>query len=154
MGDVGEIVLFGEGNMLGYYKDDVATKSAFIDGWLKTGDLARIDEDGYIWIVDRKKDVIFSGGVNIYPKEIEDRMLSYEGIFEVAVIGVPHPEWGETVKAVYAAKTETDEDELKAYLEEHLAKYKIPRIFERVEALPRNASGKILKQSLKGQEVR
>ncbi|MGE7695818.1 class I adenylate-forming enzyme family protein [Lysinibacillus sp. NPDC094177] len=154
VGEVGEIVLLGEGNMLGYYKDDVATKAAFIDGWLKTGDLARVDEDGYIWIVDRKKDVIFSGGVNIYPKEIEDRILSYEGIFEVAVIGVPHPEWGETVKAVYAAKTEIDEDRLKAYLEEHLAKYKIPRIFERVEALPRNASGKILKQTLKGQEVR
>ncbi|MFT9817414.1 class I adenylate-forming enzyme family protein [Lysinibacillus sp. NPDC056185] len=154
VGEVGEIVIFGEGNMLGYYKDDMATKAAFIDGWLKTGDLARLDEDGYIWIVDRKKDVILSGGVNIYPKEIEDSMLSYEGIFEVAVIGVPHPEWGETVKAVYAAKTEIEEDELKAYLEEHLAKYKIPRIFERVEALPRNASGKILKQSLKGQEVR
>lgn len=154
VGDVGEIVIFGEGNMLGYYKDDTATKAAFIDGWLKTGDLARLDEDGYIWIVDRKKDVIFSGGVNVYPKEIEDSMLSYEGIFEVAVIGVPHPEWGETVKAVYAAKTEIDEDELKTYLEEHLAKYKVPRIFERVKALPRNASGKILKQSLKGQEVR
>lgn len=154
VGDVGEIVIFGEGNMLGYYKDDTATKAAFIDGWLKTGDLARLDEDGYIWIVDRKKDVIFSGGVNVYPKEIEDSMLSYEGIFEVAVIGVPHPEWGETVKAVYAAKTTIDEDELKTYLEEQLAKYKVPRIFERVEALPRNASGKILKQSLKGQEVR
>ncbi|MFC9540970.1 class I adenylate-forming enzyme family protein [Lysinibacillus sp. NPDC056959] len=154
VGEVGEIVLFGESNMLGYYKDDIATKAAFIDGWLKTGDLARLDEDGYIWIVDRKKDVVFSGGVNIYPKEIEDRMLSYEGIFEVAVIGVPHPEWGETVKAVYAAKTEIDENELKAYLEEHLAKYKIPRMFERVEALPRNASGKILKQTLKGQEVK
>ncbi|MFJ8517896.1 class I adenylate-forming enzyme family protein [Lysinibacillus xylanilyticus] len=154
VGDVGEIVIFGEGNMLGYYKDDTATKAAFIDSWLKTGDLARLDEDGYIWIVDRKKDVIFSGGVNVYPKEIEDSMLSYEGIFEVAVIGVPHPEWGETVKAVYAAKTEIDEDELKTYLEEHLAKYKVPRIFERVKALPRNASGKILKQSLKGQEVR
>ncbi|MGE7927788.1 class I adenylate-forming enzyme family protein [Lysinibacillus xylanilyticus] len=154
VGDVGEIVIFGEGNMLGYYKDDTATKAAFIDGWLKTGDLARLDEDGYIWIVDRKKDVIFSGGVNVYPKEIEDSMLSYGGIFEVAVVGVPHPEWGETVKAVYASKTELDEDELKTYLEEHLAKYKVPRIFERVEALPRNASGKILKQSLKGQEVR
>ena len=154
VGEVGEIVLFGESNMLGYYKDDVATKAAFIDGWLKTGDLARLDEDGYIWIVDRKKDVILSGGVNIYPKEIEDCMLSYEGIFEVAVIGVPHPEWGETVKAVYAAKTDIDENRLKVYLEEHLAKYKIPRIFEHVEALPRNASGKILKQTLKGQEVR
>lgn len=154
VGEVGEIVLFGEGNMLGYYKDEVATNEAFIDGWLKTGDLARKDEDGFIWIVDRKKDVIISGGVNIYPKEIEDCLLSFEGIFEAAVIGVPHPQWGETVKAVYSAKQDIDEEALKAYLEEHLAKFKIPRIFEKVEALPRNASGKILKQSLKGQEVR
>jgi len=152
--EVGEIVLFGEGNMMGYYRDEVATKAAFIDGWLKTGDLARKDENGFVWIVDRKKDVIISGGVNIYPKEIEDLLLSYEGIFEVAVIGVPHPQWGETVKAVYATKAEIDENELKMFLEEHLAKYKIPRLFERVEALPRNASGKILKQSLKEQEVR
>lgn len=98
--------------------------------------------------------MIISGGVNIYPKEIEDLLLSYDGIFEVAVIGVPHPQWGETVKAVYATKIEIDENTLKAYLEEHLAKYKIPRLFERVEALPRNASGKILKQSLKEQGVR
>lgn len=154
VGEVGEIVLFGEGNMLGYYKDEIATKAAYIDGWLKTGDLARMDEDGFIWIVDRKKDVIISGGVNIYPKEIEDCLLSFEGIFEVAVIGIPHPQWGETVKAVYATKQDIDEDALKAYLEERLAKYKLPRIFEKVEALPRNASGKILKQSLKGQEVR
>lgn len=154
VGEVGEIVLLGEGNMLGYYKDEVATNEAFIDGWLKTGDLARKDEDGFIWIVDRKKDVIISGGVNIYPKEIEDCLLSFEGIFEVAVIGVPHPQWGETVKAVYSAKQDIHEEALKAYLEEHLAKFKIPRIFEKVEALPRNASGKILKQNLKGQEVR
>lgn len=153
VGEIGEIALFGEGNMLGYYKDEMATNAAFINGWLKTGDLARMDEDGFIWIVDRKKDVIISGGVNIYPKEIEDCLLSYEGIFEVAVIGVPHPQWGETVKAVYAAKHDIDEKALKAYLEKHLAKYKVPRIFEKVEALPRNASGKILKQSLKGQEV-
>ncbi|MGE7942998.1 class I adenylate-forming enzyme family protein [Lysinibacillus xylanilyticus] len=154
VGEVGEIVLFGEGNMLGYYKDDTATKAAFIDGWLKTGDLARLDEDGYIWIVDRKKDVIFSGGVNVYPKEIEDSMLSYDGIFEVAVIGVPHPQWGETVKAFYASKKAIAENDLINYLEERLAKYKIPRLFEHMEALPRNAAGKILKQSLKGQEVR
>ncbi|KPN97758.1 class I adenylate-forming enzyme family protein [Lysinibacillus sp. ZYM-1] len=153
-GEVGEIVLLGEGNMLGYYRDEMATNAAFIDGWLKTGDLARKDEDGFIWIVDRKKDVIISGGVNIYPKEIEDCILSFEGIFEVAVIGVPHPQWGETVKAVYSAKQDIDEDALKDYLEGQLAKYKIPRIFEKMEALPRNASGKILKQSLKGQEVR
>jgi len=153
-GEVGEIVLFGEGNMLGYYRDEASTNAAFIDGWLKTGDLARKDEDGFIWIVDRKKDVIISGGVNIYPKEIEDCLLSFEGIFEAAVVGVPHPQWGETVKAVYSAKQDIDEEALKDYLEGQLAKYKIPRIFEKVEALPRNASGKILKQSLKGQEVR
>ncbi|WP_342558660.1 long-chain-fatty-acid--CoA ligase [Metasolibacillus sp. FSL K6-0083] len=148
-GEIGEIVLYGEGNMLGYYKDEAATKATFVNGWLKSGDLATVDEDGYIWIVDRKKDVIISGGVNIYPKEVEDCLLSYEDIFEVAVIGIPHPQWGETVKAVYAAKTEIDEEALKAYLEKHLAKYKIPRIYERVETLPRNASGKILKQTLK-----
>ncbi|MFS8631740.1 MAG: long-chain fatty acid--CoA ligase, partial [Bacillales bacterium] len=116
-------------------------------------DLARKDEDGFIWIVDRKKDVIISGGVNIYPKEIEDRILQFGGIHEVAVIGVPHPEWGETVKAVFAAKTPIDVEALKAYLSEHLAKYKVPRLYEQVEALPRNASGKILKQQLKVQAI-
>ena len=151
--EIGEVVLYGEGNMVGYYRDEEATKAAFINGWIRTGDLARFDEDGFIWIVDRKKDVIISGGVNIYPKEIEDRMLQFNDIFEVAVIGVPHEEWGETVKAVYAAKTPVDEQKLKEYLTEHLAKYKIPRLYEQVEALPRNASGKILKQQLKQQVV-
>ncbi|RKJ24372.1 long-chain fatty acid--CoA ligase, partial [Butyricicoccus sp. 1XD8-22] len=102
VGEVGEVVLYGEGNMVGYYRDEEATQAAFLEGWVKTGDLARYDEEGYIWIVDRKKDVIISGGVNIYPKEIEDRILQFEGIVEVAVVGVPHEEWGETVKAIYA----------------------------------------------------
>ena len=148
-GEVGEIVLFGEGNMLRYYKNEEATKEAFIGKWLKTGDLAKFDEDGYIWIVDRKKDLIISGGVNIYPKEIEETILRYPGIREVAVVGVPHPEWGETVKAVFAAANPVDSGELKAFLQEHLAKYKVPRLYEQVEALPRNASGKILKQPLR-----
>ncbi|WP_432357181.1 class I adenylate-forming enzyme family protein [Sporosarcina sp. UB5] len=148
-GEVGEIVLFGEGNMLGYYKNEEATKEAFIGEWLKTGDLAKFDEDGYIWIVDRKKDLIISGGVNIYPKEIEETILTYPGIREVAVVGVPHPEWGETVKAVFAAANPVDSEELKAFLHEHLAKYKVPRLYEQVNALPRNASGKILKQPLR-----
>lgn len=147
--EIGEIVLLGEGNMLGYYKNEEATKEAFIGEWLKTGDLAKFDEDGYIWIVDRKKDLIISGGVNIYPKEIEETILSFPGIREVAVVGVPHPEWGETVKAVFAATNPVDSGELKAFLIEHLAKYKVPRLYEQVEALPRNASGKILKQPLR-----
>ncbi|QTD40962.1 class I adenylate-forming enzyme family protein [Sporosarcina sp. Te-1] len=148
-GEVGEIVLYGEGNMLGYYKNKEATEAAFLNGWLKTGDLAKFDEDGYIWIVDRKKDLIISGGVNIYPKEIEETILAYPGVKEVAVIGVPHPEWGETVKAVFAAGSPIDPDELKKFLHARLASFKIPRLYEQVEALPRNASGKILKQPLR-----
>lgn len=147
--EIGEIILYGEGNMVGYYRNEEATKATYYNGWIRTGDLAYFDEDGYIWIVDRKKDIIISGGVTIYPKEIEERILQFDGIFEVAVIGEPHPEWGETVKAVYAAKSEIDEEELQEYLSQHLAKFKVPRIYERVEALPRNASGKILKHALK-----
>lgn len=148
-GEIGEIVLLGEGNMLGYYKNDEETKKAFIGEWLKTGDLAKFDEDGFIWIVDRKKDLIISGGVNVYPKEIEETILRFPGIREVAVVGVPHPEWGETVKAVFAAAEPVDVNEMKAFLTEHLAKFKVPRLYEQVDALPRNASGKILKQPLR-----
>ncbi|WP_456277233.1 class I adenylate-forming enzyme family protein [Bacillus sp. AK128] len=148
-GEVGEIVLLGEGNMLTYYKNEEATKETFLGEWLKTGDLARMDEDGYIWVVDRKKDLIISGGVNIYPKEVEEAILQYEGVTEVAVIGVPHPEWGETVKAIFAAKEQVPDADLKLFLEKKLAKFKVPRLYEQVDALPRNASGKILKQLLR-----
>lgn len=99
--------------------------------------------------MDRKKDVIIAGGLNIYPKEIEETILQFEGIHEVAVVGVPHPEWGETVKAVFAADAPVDTDQLKVFLESRLAKFKVPRVFEQVEALPRNSSGKILKQPLR-----
>lgn len=149
VGEVGEIILYGEGNMVGYYNNPEATKAAMLDGWVRSGDLAMFDNDGYIWIVDRKKDVIISGGVNIYPKEIEDCITQFDNIIEVAVIGVPHPQWGETVKAVFAAKERIAVDELQAYLEQHLATYKVPKLYEQVEALPRNASGKILKQTIK-----
>ncbi|GKV66128.1 MULTISPECIES: class I adenylate-forming enzyme family protein [unclassified Sporosarcina] len=148
-GEVGEIVLLGEGNMLGYYKNEEATKEAYYGGWLRTGDLALEDEDGFYWIVGRKKDVIVSGGVNIYPQEIEELIVQFPGVTEVAVVGVPHTEWGETVKAVFAASGEIDAGNLQAYLKENLASFKIPRIYEQVEALPRNASGKILKQPLR-----
>lgn len=149
-GEIGEIVLYGEGNMQGYLKNEEATAAAFVDGWLKTGDLARMDEEGYLWIVDRKKDVIISGGITIYPKEIEEILLHFNGIAEVAVIGIPHPEWGETVKAVFSGPKDIDIEKLRAYLSENLASYKVPRIFEQIASLPRNASGKILKQQLKG----
>lgn len=148
-GQVGEILLRGEGNMLGYYKNEEATKATFTGDWLKTGDLAKFDEDGFIWIVDRKKDLIISGGTNIYPKEIEEVLVSHPDISEVAVIGVPHAEWGETVKAYFAASRELDAEEIRAFASEQLASFKVPKLFEQVEALPRNASGKILKQPLR-----
>ncbi|RLQ86587.1 long-chain-fatty-acid--CoA ligase [Planomicrobium sp. Y74] len=152
-GEVGEILLLGEGNMLGYYKNDEATKAAFTGDWLKTGDLAKFDEDGFIWIIDRKKDLIISGGVNIYPKEIEEVLLSHPDIHETAVIGVPHAEWGETVKAYFAASRELAAEEIKSYVAEQLAGFKVPRLIEQVETLPRNASGKILKQPLRERGV-
>ncbi|MFJ7825318.1 class I adenylate-forming enzyme family protein [Psychrobacillus sp. NPDC096623] len=147
--EVGEIYLRGDGTMLGYYKNPEATAATFDSDWLKTGDLARVDEDGYIFIVDRKKDMIISGGVNIYPKEVEDALITYEAVSEVAIVGVPHAEWGETVKAYFAANRPVESKELIEHLNGKVSSFKIPKLFEQVQALPRNASGKILKQSLR-----
>lgn len=153
VGEVGEIVVFGEGVMKGYYKDEAQTEAAFLNGWLKTGDMARVDEDGYLWVVDRKKDMIISGGVNIFPKEIEEALLTHPLITDVALIGVPHPEWGETVKAyIVASETIGDlQEECTRFLDGKVASYKIPRIYEQIAELPRNATGKILKQVLRDQ---
>ncbi|RFU63668.1 class I adenylate-forming enzyme family protein [Bacillus sp. V59.32b] len=149
--EIGEILLYGEGNMKGYYKNPVETEEAYLDGWIRTGDLGKKDEDGFIWVVDRKKDLIISGGVNVYPKEIEEELIKHPAISEAAVIGVPHPEWGETVKA-FIVTTENGNDleaECKKFLAGKLADFKIPKLYEKVEALPRNATGKILKQVLR-----
>jgi len=150
-GEVGEIILSGEGTMKGYYKDDVKTAETLKNGWLYTGDLARRDEEGFIWIVDRKKDMIISGGVNIYPKEFEDVLKEHPQISEVAVVGIPHPEWGETAKAfvVTSQSIHNLEEECKRFLKGKLADYKIPRVYEKLSELPRNATGKILKEVLK-----
>ncbi|WP_438318661.1 class I adenylate-forming enzyme family protein [Sporosarcina sp. FA9] len=152
-GEVGEILLRGEGNMLGYYNNEEATKEAFSGDWLKTGDLAKVDEDGFMWIVDRKKDLIISGGVNIYPKEVEEVLVTHPAIHEVAVVGVPHPEWGETVKAYFAASELLDLETVQQFAAGKLADYKVPRLYEQVEALPRNTSGKILKQPLRERDA-
>src|SRR5699024_6530931 len=105
-GSIGEIILWGEGNMKGYYKEEEKTKAVLKDNWLFTGDMAKEDEDGYYWMVDRKKDIIISGGVNIYPKEIENALSSHPKIADVAVVGVPNPDWGETVKAFIVVEDE------------------------------------------------
>lgn len=152
-GEIGEIILSGEGTMKGYYKNPQETENAIKGGWLYTGDMAKRDGDGYIWIVDRKKDVIISGGQNIYPKEIEDTLRMHPAIMEVAVVGVPHPEWGESVKAVLVLKEHFEEnviaEECKRFLADKLASFKIPRSYQIMTELPRNATGKILKTQLR-----
>ncbi len=137
--------------MQGYYKDEHATKEVIKNGWLYTGDLARADEEGYFYIVDRKKDMIVSGGENIYPREIEEVLFRHPAIEDVAVIGVPHSLWGETVKA-YVVKKEAEKinaEEIIAYCKQRLASYKKPTIVEFIESIPKNAAGKPLKKVLK-----
>lgn len=151
-GEAGELQLTGEGLMLGYWQNPDATDDVLTaDGWLKTGDIAIQDEDGYYWVKDRRKDLIISGGVNVYPREIEDALATHPAVLESAVVGVPHPDWGETVKAfVVLNRTLTDAEAiLKQHLKPLLADYKVPRHFEIRDELPHNANGKVLKHVLR-----
>lgn len=150
-GETGEIWLKAGSMMQGYLNNPEATSRAFVDGWYRTGDMARIDNDGFLFIVDRIKDMIVTGGENVYSKEVEDRIMEHPGISEAAVIGIPHPDWGETVHAVIVTAKGQDltEDELKQFLSERLAKYKIPRKFNFVTDVPHTPSGKVMKYKLK-----
>ena len=152
-GEVGEIWLQADSMMKGYFKNPEATQEAFHGDWYKTGDMARIDDDGYLYIVDRTKDMIVTGGENVYSKEVEDVLVSCPEIMEAAVIGIPNAEWGETVAAVVVpAKDKViDSDFIKGYLADKLAKYKIPRVFHIVETLPHTPTGKVMKYQLRGQ---
>lgn len=149
--EVGEIVIRGLGVMDKYYNQEEKTKETFIGGWLRTGDLGKRDGDGYLWVVDRVKDVIISGGLNVYPFEVEQKLQAYPAFQDVAVIGVPHPEWGETVKVFYVGEEEVDEADVKAFFKTKLSAYKMPKLFERVDILPRNVTGKVLKHVLRGE---
>ena len=151
-GEVGEIWLQADSMMKGYFKNPEATQEAFHGDWYKTGDMARIDDDGYLYIVDRTKDMIVTGGENVYSKEVEDVLVSCPEIMEAAVIGIPNAEWGETVAAVVVpAKDKViDSDFIKGYLADKLAKYKIPRVFHIVETLPHTPTGKVMKYQLRG----
>lgn len=148
---IGELVCQGPNVMQGYYKNEEATKEAVKDGWLYTGDLATVDEDGYLYIVDRKKDMIVSGGENIYPREIEEVLFRHPAIADVAVVGIPDPIWGESVKAFIVLKhgKMVDEQEVIDFCKSHLASYKKPRAIEFVSSIPKNPSGKTLKRLLK-----
>lgn len=155
-GAVGEIWMRAYSSMKGYYNNPEATKEAITaDGWYKTGDLARKDEDGYLFIVDRKKDMIITGGENVYSKEVEDVMMTHPEIEDAAVIGTPHEEWGETVTAVLVTKenAQISAEELKEFLSDRIASYKIPKIVHLTDVLPRNPSGKVQKFLLKEQFV-
>ncbi|MFJ9541434.1 long-chain fatty acid--CoA ligase [Streptomyces sp. NPDC101225] len=147
-GEPGEITVSGPNVMPGYWGLPEATAAVLTDGWYRSGDVARLDEDGYVYIVDRKKDLIISGGENIYPAEIEDRLLAHPDIVECAVVGVPDERWGEVPHAVVVRRPGTDltPDAVIASLAGRLAKYKIPKSAVVVtDELPRNASGKLLK---------
>lgn len=149
--EVGEIVVKGSNVMAGYYNLPEATKEALKGGWLHTGDLGKIDEDGYIYIVDRKKDLVIVGGLNVYPREVEEVLYTHPAIAEAAVMGFIDNLRGEAVKAVVALKTgqEATEKELIKYCRERLANFKVPRRVEFMESLPKTSTGKILKRSLK-----
>lgn len=152
-GEVGEIWLKSQSLMRGYLDDPAATSEAVADGWYRSGDLARLDEDNYLFIVDRLKDLIVTGGENVYSKEVEDVLQGVEGIADCAVIGLPHDEWGETVAACYVASPgiPLSHDGLRTTLATKLAAYKVPRQFVEVDALPRTPSGKVQKHVLRAQ---
>ncbi len=151
-GEVGEFWVRSEQQMAGYWnRPDADRETITPDGWLRTGDAGRIDEDGYLYIEDRVKDMIISGGENVYPAEVERVVLEYPGVGEVAVIGVPHEKWGETVKAVVVSEAGTaiDEQALIDFTRDRLAHYKCPTSVSIVAALPRNPTGKVLKRQLR-----
>ena len=151
-GTVGEVWFRSRQNMKGYWKKPEETaKTITPDGWLKTGDAGYLDEDGYLYIHDRVKDMIVSGGENIYPAEVENCLMSHPDIADVAVIGVPDERWGETVKAVVVRRSGTtvEAPDVIAFARERLAHFKCPTSVEFVESLPRNPSGKILKRALR-----
>ncbi|NQT55432.1 MAG: long-chain fatty acid--CoA ligase [Desulfobacteraceae bacterium] len=150
-GEVGELICRGPNVMQGYYRNPEGTKKAIRNGWLHTGDLARMDDEGFFYIVDRKKEMIVSGGENIHPKEIEDVLIKHPAISDVAVIGVPDPDWGESVKAfVVTREGQTiDEQEVVSFCKKNLASYKKPKAVAFISAIPRNPSGKALKRLLR-----
>jgi fatty-acyl-CoA synthase len=151
---MGEIVLRGNNVMAGYYRDEVATKTAFEGGWLHSGDLGVQHSDGYVELRDRAKDIVISGGENISTVEIEHAIEAHPAVFEVAVIGVPDPKWGERPKAFVVRRPggEVTEDELIAYLQSHIARFKVPKAIEFVESLPRTSTGKLQKFALRDKE--
>ncbi|MCV7385823.1 AMP-binding protein [Mycolicibacter longobardus] len=147
VGEVGEIVCRGDVVMAGYWNNPEATAEALRDGWLFTGDKGSFDSRGFLTLRDRSKDVVISGGSNIYPREVEEALLSHPGVSEAAVVGTPDPEWGEIVVAFVVGDTAAAE--LDSHLLERIARFKRPKRYEFVDALPKNSDGKVLKRELR-----
>ena len=149
-GEVGEIVIRGHNVMKGYWQRPEATAEAMRGGWFHSGDMARVDEDGYFFIVDRKKDLIIRGGYNVYPREVEEVLYEHPKIREAAVLGVPHDEWGEEIGAAVVLREdeELSPEEVSEYVKERIAAYKYPRIVWFLDELPKGPTGKILKREI------
>jgi long-chain acyl-CoA synthetase len=149
-GEVGEIVIRGHNVMKGYWQRPDATAEAMRGGWFHSGDMAKVDEEGYFYIVDRKKDLIIRGGYNVYPREVEEVLYEHPKIREAAVIGVPHEQWGEEIGAaiVLHEGEELDPEEASAYVKERIAAYKYPRLVWFIDELPKGPTGKILKREI------
>jgi acyl-CoA synthetase (AMP-forming)/AMP-acid ligase II len=150
-GQIGEVVTRSDLVMKGYWKDPEATAQTLKNGWLHTGDMGYLDDRGYLYLMDRSKDMIISGGENIYPREIEEIIIQHPAVAEVAIIGVPDREWGEAVKAIVALSPgrEVSEAELLEYCQQHIASYKKPKSVDVVAELPKNNFGKIVKNELR-----
>ncbi len=145
----GEVAVRGDVVMTGYWADPDATARTVVDGWLHTGDVGHLDADGHLFLTDRAKDVIITGGSNVYPREVEEVLLTHPLVREVAVVGVPDPEWGESVCAFVVAGDGTDAEALVDHCRAHLASFKKPRHVRFVDELPKNAAGKVLKRELR-----
>ena len=151
-GEVGELWGKGPNVVKGYWRKPEATAETFVDGWIRTGDLARIDDEGFLYIVDRKKDMLIRGGENIYCVEVEDALYAHPAVMDAGVIGLPHRTLGEEPAAVVTIKPgqQVSEEELRTFVRSRLAAFKVPvRIVMLGETLPRNANGKILKKELR-----
>ena len=151
VGQTGEIWLKGKGICKEYWRKPRETEETFVDGWFRTGDLGRVDEDGYYYLTDRIKHIIISGGENVSAKEVENVINSLEGVIESAVVGIPNDKWGESVAAaiVTKANTELAIDEIQNHCEKNLHKWKCPKKIIFVENIPKNTMGKILKEKVK-----
>jgi long-chain acyl-CoA synthetase len=153
-GETGEVLVRGDTVMAGYWRNPEATAQTLRDGWLRTGDLGAIDADGFLTLKDRSKDLIISGGSNVYPREVEEVLLRHPGVREVAVVGAPDAEWGEAVVAFVVAEPGVDAAALDATCLQHIARFKRPRQYRFIAALPKNPYGKVLKTALREQLTR